>query len=129
LASITGKLLTVAAAALVSAAVLIPAAASARTHYKVQVSIRYGADSVLRGKVSSPKGRCKKGVKVVVVNLRTSAVVGAAFADKHGKWKLPAPGLVDLVNASVGRSGTSLESGVSFVCNRAVSPTIAPVDV
>ncbi len=110
------------------AAALFPAAASARTHYKVKVSIRYGADSILRGQVSSPKGRCKNSVKVVVKR-RSGQLVGVAFADNRGRWQLPAPGLTELVRATVGRTGTSLESGVSFVCDRAESPTIAPVDV
>jgi hypothetical protein len=106
----------------------IPVAGLARTHYSVKVSIRYGVDSYLRGKVSSDKGRCFKQAKVVA-RLKSGDIVGTAFADRKGKWKLYAPGLVALVHAEVGRTGTSLESGVSFVCDRAQSPDIAPVDV
>lgn len=109
-------------------AAAIPAVGLARTHYKVNVSIRYGADSFLRGKVSSSKGRCFKQAKVVVYK-KNGDFVGKTFADKSGKWSLSAPGLTDLVYAQVGRTGTSLESGVSFVCDKATSPTIAPVDV
>jgi hypothetical protein len=109
-------------------AAAIPAVGLARTHYQVSVSIRYGADSFLRGKVKSPKGRCFKHAKVVVVK-KNGDFVGKTFADGAGKWKLSAPGLTDLVYATVGRTGTSLESGVSFVCDKATSPTISPVDV
>lgn len=109
-------------------AVAIPAVGMARTHYNVNVSIRYGVDSFLRGKVKSSKGRCFKHAKVVVYK-KNGDFVGKTFADGTGKWKLSAPGLIDLVYATVGRTGTSLESGVSFVCDKATSPTIAPVDV
>jgi hypothetical protein len=117
------------ATVLVLAAALIPAAAMARTHYKVSVSIRYGADSVLRGKVTSKKARCRNGVRVSVYDVASGKKIGSSFASKKGAWSLSAPGLTNLVQATVGRSGTSLESGVSFVCDRAESPKIAPVDI
>jgi hypothetical protein len=122
------KLALSALLALAAVAALIPAAASARTHYSVKVTIHYGIDSYLRGKVSSDKGRCFKHAKVAA-RLKSGSIVGTAFANGKGKWKLYAPGLVALVHAEVGRTGTSLESGVSFVCDKAQSPDIAPVDV
>ncbi len=114
--------------ALLCAAVLLPAVATARPHYKVKVSIRYGVDSTLRGKVTSSKGRCFKQAKVVV-RKKDGTILGSDFADKAGNWELFAPGLTALVRAEVGRTGTSLESGVSFVCDRTNSGFIAPVDI
>ncbi|MFN2612826.1 MAG: hypothetical protein ABR536_05600 [Solirubrobacterales bacterium] len=114
--------------ALACATAALPTAATARTHYKVKVTIRYGADSYLRGKVSSDKGRCFKQAKVVV-RYRSGAILGTTYANRKGNWKFLAPGIVNLIHAEVGRKGTSLESGVSFVCDRAQSPDIAPVDV
>ena len=114
---------------LVLAVALVPAIAVARTHYKVKVSIIYGADSVLSGKVTSKKARCRNGVRVSVYDVATGNKIGSDFADKNGNWELSAPGIKDLVQAKVGRSGPSLESGVSFVCDRAESIKYAPVDV
>src|SRR5882757_8967626 len=109
MSAMRGKLLVVGILAL---ALAVPAAfAVARTHYKVSVTVHYGADSILRGKVSSKKGRCFKQAKVVVYK-KNGDFVGKTFADKSGNWSLPKPGLTDLVYATVGRTGTSLESGV-----------------
>ena len=126
--AVRGSRTIVLVAALIAALTITVAGASARTHYKVKVTIHYGADSYLRGKVSSKKGRCFKQAKVVVYR-KNGDFVGKTFANKAGNWSLLAPGLTDLVYAQVGRTGTSLESGVSFVCDKATSLTIAPVDV
>jgi hypothetical protein len=117
------------ASVLTLAVALVPAAAQARTQYKVKVSIIYGVDSVLRGKVTSKKARCVNGVRVNVYNVDTGAKIGSDLTDKKGRYAVSAPGQTGLVQAVVGRTGTSLESGVSFVCNRAESIQYPTADV